>query len=63
MRQYRRNIRYRPDNRETYHHFLMSVNRDNTAAADLLHSMDNYAESTRRIKEVRLGRLWKKAET
>lgn len=54
MRQYRRNIRYRPDNRETYHHFLMSVNRDNTAAADLLHSMDNNAERIYAISEHKL---------
>jgi len=43
MRQYRRDLRYRPDNRETYHYFLMPVNRDSAAAAYLFYSMDNYS--------------------
>jgi len=58
MRWYRRNLRPRPDNSETYHNFLMPVNRDIAAAADLLHSMDNYAESTQSVSKKQHSHLW-----
>ena len=62
MRQYRRDVRHRSDNRETYYHFLMPFNRDNSFAVDLLYSMDNHAESTRRVIKLKLNKIFRSGD-
>lgn len=63
MRQYRRDIRHRSDNRQNHRCFPMPVNRDNSTAADILYSLDNHAEGAQSLSKKQYNHSGLKAET